>query len=277
MASGSLDYAENHTYEIEQATDNSRSAGTIGVLHRIRGNNLVSELLMQKKAHFACTIVSPTSAFRRIEKAVEIPQQVGEGVQLEQQIEIISEQFAPPVMFQPSVITNTEVNQFTAKKSHGVDELWIGEKIEFPIAAIIAVQPFWSAKTMMQSILRLKKISDGSLNPGSFEVKDVTEEGFYFLVEVEESLFNCLRNPESFEHRDSIYSTALSQGLSILRDEVRYKERNYWIEQHNLKLLYQMLKERDIPTWDDDDFKPNQVAASFHPHRVKIAQDIEQI
>ena len=157
-----------------------------------------------------------------------------------------------------------------------MDELWIGEKIEIPIAATIAVQSFWNVKTMMQSILRIKKISDGSLKPGSFEVKDVLEEGFYFLVEVEENLFNSLRNPESFEHRDSIYSMALSQGLSILKEEERYKERNYWIEQHNLKLLYHMLKERDIPTWDDDEFKPNQVAAAFHPHRVKIAQDGEQ-
>ena len=272
MTPGGLDYAEHHMHEIERTSDPSQPRDTIGILHRIRGDNLVSQLLIENRAQFACTIVSPWCAYRRVEKAIGVPQPTAEGIQLVQQLEIVTDQFSPPVMFQPSVITNTVVDRFTAKASHGLDELWIGAEITFPLAAIIAVQSFWNAKTMMQSILRLKKVSDGSLKVGSFEVKDVSEEGFYFLVEVEDHLFNNLRNPESFEHRDSIYSMALSQGLAILRGG-RYRDREYWMEQQNLKLLYQMLKERNVPTWEDDDFKPNQVAATFHPHRVKQAQD----
>ena len=271
MTPGGLDYGEGHSYEIEQIVDPARPKDTIDVRHRVRGDNLVSQLLTQNRADFACTLVSPWCAYRRIEKAVGALKETSEGIEIEQQIEIVTDQFSHPVMFQPSVITNTVVDGVTAQASHGLDGLWQGEELRMPIAAVIAVQPFWNAKTTMQSILRLKKISDGSLNPGSFEVKGVPEEGFYFRVEVEESLFESLRHPKSFKHRDSIYSMALSQGLDILHKGYR----DSWQEHHNLKLLYQMLKDKNASTWEEDGFKANQAAAAFHPHQVEIAQEDE--
>ena len=126
---------------------------------------------------------------------------------------------------------------------------------------------------MFQSILRLRRVSDGSLKHGSFEVKESTEQGFYFLVEVEEALFNGLRNPISFEHRNSIYTMALAQGLQILHE--KFNDQESWNEYQNLRLLFQMLKSKNAPTWDEEDFKPNQVAAVFHPHVVKAAQEDE--
>lgn len=274
MSPNGLDYAEAHTYEIEQTSNPEWTKDTIGVLHRVRGDNLVAELLIQGRARFACTVVAPWCAYRRVEVATTGPETIGDSVQLEQKIEIATDEFSHPVMFQPSVVTNVEIDGIIATPSHGLDELWIGEKVTFPIASTIAVQSFWNAKTTMQSILRLKRISDGSLKPGSFEVKDVPEEGFYFRVEVEESLFDSLRHPASFRHRDSIYSMALSQGLAILVSDDRFKDRESWVDQQNLKLLFQMLKERNIPTWEDgDEFKPNQVAAAFHPHVVEKEQE----
>lgn len=274
MSPNGLDYAEPHVYEIEQTRNPEWTKDTIGVLHRVRGDNLVAELLMQGRAQFACTVVAPWCAYRRVEVAATAPEDVDGSIKLEQQIQIATEQFSHPVMFQPTVIASAEIEAFTGTASHGLDELWIGEEVGFPMASTIAVQSFWNAKTTMQSILRLKRISDGSLKRGSFEVKDVPEEGFYFLVEVEAGLFDSLRHPASFQHRDSIYTMALSQGLSILHREDRFSDRESWVDQQNLKLLFQMLKERNVPTWEDgDEFKPNQVAAAFHPHVLEKEQE----
>ena len=66
---------------------------------------------------------------------------------------------------------------------------------------------------------------------------------------------------------------ALSNGLDILHR--RYRDRDSWVEQQNLKLLYQMLKDKNVATWEEDGFQANQVAAAFHPHRVKLAQEQE--
>ena len=274
MAAGCLDYADGHAYETTQVTNSTIPSDAIAVLHRITGNNLVSQLLMERQAEFSCTIVSPHCAYRRVEKAASTPRQTDEGVELQQTIQIVTDQFANPVMFQPAVITNAPVGAITAHESHGLDDLWIGQTVELPIAATIAIAPFWNAKTVFQSILRLRRVSDGSLKPGSFEVKESTEQGFYFLVEVEEGLFKGLRNPMSFEHRNSIYTMALAQGLQILHE--KFSEQETWMEYQNLRLLFQMLKSRNVPTWDDDDFKPNQVAAAFHPHVLRVDKKDEQ-
>ena len=271
MAPGGLDYTEEHVYEIEQVSDQDQPKDTIGVLHRVRGDNLVSQLISQGKADFAITVVSPTCAYRNVELGAGTPERVNGGIQLEQNIAIVTDQFRQPLMFQPAVIANSAGEQLKVNPSHGVDPLWIGVKIRLPVAAVVAVQPFLNAKSTVQSILRLKKASPGSLNPGSFEVEAVTEEGFYFQVEVAEDLFNGLRNPVSFEHRDSIYSMALAQGLDILRRD--YGNRETWQEYQHLKLLFQMLKQRSLPTWEEDGFKPNQIAATFHPHYLRVDLD----
>ena len=71
-----------------------------------------------------------------------MPIHTNEGIKLQQNIQIVTDQFAHPVMFQPSVITNAPIDTFTAQESDGLDGLWIGETVELPIAAIIAVEPF---------------------------------------------------------------------------------------------------------------------------------------
>lgn len=271
MAPGGLDYAEGHEYETKQIDEKDKNM--IGVLHQIHGENLVSKLLKEGYAEFACTIVSPWCAYRHVEKASGTLEQSDGTIQIKQQLNMSSDDFMHPVMFQPFVMTNSEVIPFTAQKSHGLDQLWMGREVRLPVAAIVALQPFWNAKTVLQSILRMKKVSDENIAPGSFEVKAVGEQGFYFLVEVEESLFNGLRNPASFEHRNSIYSVALAQGLSILNEQ--YQEPEDWAEQQNLKLLYHMFRDRGIPTWDEENFRANQAAAAFHPHVVKQAQESE--
>ena len=273
MAPGCLDYTDGNAYESKQVNDSTTPSDAIAVLHRIKGSNLVSQLLLEKRAQFCCTIVSPHCAYRRVKKATATPIQTDEGIELQQTIQVVTDEFAYPVVFQPAVITNAPVAPFAAHKSHGLDSLWVGKRVELPIAAQIAIEPFWNAKTEFQSILRLRRVSDGSLRPGSFEVKESTEQGFYFLVEVEEGLFNGLRNPISFEHRNSIYTQALAQGLQILHD--KFNDKETWTEFQNLRLLFQMLKSRNVPTCDDEDFTPNQAAAAFHPHVVKVAQEYE--
>ena len=143
-------------------------------------------MLIEQRARFACTVVSPTSAYRSVEISDAKPERRSQGIELNQQLQIVTDRFAQPVMFQPAVIAVSPIDPIAADPSHGLDQLWLGQPIEFPVAATLAVESFWNAKTVLQSILRLKRVSDGSLKPGSFEVKETVEEGFYFLVEVEE-------------------------------------------------------------------------------------------
>ncbi|MCY4541792.1 MAG: hypothetical protein OXB95_05275 [Rhodobacteraceae bacterium] len=277
LVRGGLDYGDGHQYRTKQGPQDRQNRDIVNVLHQIKGDNLVAQLVNQGKADFVCTVVAPSCAYRRVERALETPAITSDGLQTQQQIKVVTDLYAHPVNFQPSVVTNTCIEPFVAQSFHGVDRIWIGERVKLPVAALIAVEPFWSPKTIQQSILRVTKAVDGSLRRGSFEVTGVPEEGFYFRVEVEGSLFEALRKPASVSHRDSIYSMALAQGLHQLHLNDAHIGSEDWKEHQNLKLLYQMLKDRDVATWDEDDFRANQAVAAFHPHVVATIDDMDSL
>lgn len=268
MTSNGIDYAEEHSYETTQL-DPVGGKNSVRIQHRVKGKNFVSQLISDGQANFACTVVAPWCAYRRIVNATNSPSFEEEEILLQQEIELETMDFTHPVMFQPAVITSCEIKRFEAKTSHGFDKLWIGEEIEVPKAAMIAIEPFWNARNVVQSILKVKRDEDGRLRPGSFEVTESAEQGFYFLVEVAPDLYEGLLRPgKSFRHQESIYCAALSQGLDILCR--KYKDVETWNEHQNLRLLYSMLKEQNVQTWDEEDFKPNQAVAAFHPHQIDV-------
>ena len=194
------------------------------------------------------------------------------AVEVTQVLSLVSDDFAGPVMFQPVVIAAADIPPFEVAPTDGLDALWSGEAVSFPIGAMLALGPFLNAKTLVQSILRLRRSEENQLQCGSYEVTAAAEEGFYFLIDTAPDLYDALVNPQSFPHRDSILSAAFAQGLSILRDRFSANGSD-WKDYENLRLLYGMLRERDIATWEEDDFRPNQVAAVFHPHRIDMAHD----
>ena len=274
MTSNGMDYVEGHCYETTQL-DPVESQNSVRILHRVKGDNLVSQLLLDGRAIFTCTVVAPWCAYRRVVNAANGPRVEADGVVLEQEIPLADRDFTHPVMFQPTVMTTCEIESFQARPSHGFDDLWVGEQIKVPKAAMVAMEPFWNARNVVQSILRVKRDQESRLRPGSFEVTEAAEQGFYFLVEVAPDLYDGLRRPgRSFRHQESIYCAALSQGLDILHR--KYKDPVAWTEHQNLRLLYHMLKEKNAQTWDEDDFKSNQAIAAFHPHRIDVALGNEE-
>jgi len=272
LSPNGLDYIAGHSYEVKQIPHNESQKDTVVVLHRIHGSNLVAKLVNQGKANFACTIVVPSCIYRKVEFAIKMPVENEGFIQVEQEIKIKTQEYCPPLMFQPSVITLKEIKGLKATESHGLHEIWRKKKIRFPIAATIATHSFFDAETIMQSILKFKKVSDGSLKKGSFEVDLAFEQGFYFNVRVEESLYKGLLNPQSFKHRNSIYAMAFSQGLSKLQNDKECSSQDLKVvkDHHNLNILYKVLENRNLKTWLNDDFNPNQVVAEFHPHELDV-------
>lgn len=271
MVPDGIDYSNEHAFESEHDPKPGGMSDGIGILHRVRGNNLVSDLISRDTATFATTVVSPTCAYRKIMIAEGRPREIsGGGVELEQHIDIAERELSRPIWFQPTVIATKPINSLMVKGTHGLHEIWSGAAITFPVAAVIASQPFQSTRSVFESILKVQKANDSELRPGSFEVKDSLDEGFHFLIRVEPELYGALRQPACFQHQKSILIMALAQGLEILKRE--YADPDQWRNHENLFRLRQMLKDRGLPTWEDrDDFRPNQVVAEFHPHILKMA------
>ena len=277
MASGGMDYAEGHRYETKQLVNDPGDRGAVLVEHRVTGENLVTQMLKKGQAAFSCTITASSCAYRRVFVSDKTLEETQDGVVVQQRLEFVTDDFGHPIMFQPAVMVTVAIDPFEAQESHGLNGIWLGEKIQMPKAAIIATGPFWKAENEIESILKIRVAPEGKLPPGCYQVEAVPEQGFYFEVLVSPDLFEGLKQPgKSFQHRESIYAAALAQGLVRLHQE--YEKREEWSDQSNLRLLYSMLKQKNAPTWDEEDFdanRANRAVALCHPHRIDVTLGVE--
>ena len=276
MAPYNSDYSNGNAYEINDLGGIAKSTDSLRIEHVVSGDNLVTELLHDRKAEYACTVVAPWCAYRKVFK--EGPSEESMSNNRNVHIQVLSFQsqdFSHPVMFQPSIVTTEELPDFRIRSYHGLDELWEDASITIPKTAMIAIAPFYNSQDEARSILSVKKAGENELPTGCFEVSEVAEKGFYFQMLVEPSLYESLRKPgNSFKHVQSMYTFALTQGLEILSQ--KYWKAEDWNEFSNLRQLYMALKNKGITTWDDEyNFKANRVAAMFHPHCIDTSLVME--
>ncbi len=264
MADGMLDYIEGNEYKTERGNGMHKDL-SICIEHRVTGNNLVMELLLSDRAAFACTVIAPCCAYREIFISHESAKQNNGAVIQRQEIICDPKKVSDPINFRPHIVTKEEISAFRVEPRHGLDDIWEGELIKFPQAAILAIGPFLNPKHTTQSILRIKK--DDGLPHGCFEVEESSEEGFYFCVRAAPELYDSLQYPgNAIKHCNSIYAAALAQGFQILQE--KFSTDKTWKEYANLRTLYAMLKEKGLSTWDSENFSANRAVAAFHPHEV---------
>ena len=262
-----LDFELDHAYEVtahDLATDSDQKI----IQHKILGQNLVRELICTNHASFACTVVAPEYAYRRVELPVATCECDANSLSVEQQVQTSTDEYSTPVILQCYVVVTEPVDTICLKADHGVSDLWVNQSISLAKSTKIALGPFLVSQSTLQSILQIRQAEEGLLPKGCFEVEPVQEAGFYFSVSVEKSLFETLKNPrEAYEHRDSIYCFALTQGLEILNRD--YKEEETWRQHLHLRSLHKMLAAKGAQTWDEEDFKANRAVAHLKPHVIR--------
>ncbi len=269
MADGNIDYSDGNGYSVEirqgQYNDGNRC-----VRHTLIGRNLVRYLIDEQQAKFACVVSAPWCSYRAVESIGNIISFTSEEIIFEQFLSSQSDHYGNPAMFQPIVISTQELKEFHLTEEHGVHQIWIDEIVDFPKGAKIAIGPFYRSASLVVSILQVR--IDSSLPYGCFEVREDTEQGFYFRVNCSEDLFKSLKNPgKSISHRDSIYCFALSQGLGILKES--YADEDKWSKYENLRFLYQHLSDIGADTWDQEGFSPNRSVAIWIPHKIDPMED----
>ena len=237
---------------------------------KLTGKNLVRDLILDQKARFACLIDSPWCAYRGVDYGnPDLLRSEENQLSFIQHINVESTDYSSPVFLHTFVVTTEDVQLDELLEKHGVTDLWLSATAIMPKGSKIAIGPYFTSEPTTTSILRITKAKEGSLVTGSFRVSDVPEEGFYFRVDVEATLFHQLRNAtESLLHCNSIYCFALSQGFDILRD--RYSKKDEWNEHLYLRQLRKVLKNAGALMWEDENFDSNQAVAKILPHQIQI-------
>lgn len=268
LSAATLNYREGCKYSAEHRRTPDQ---TCTVTHTVRGEQcLVRELLLNRNAVAMCTVVAPWAMYRGTFPAEREPTRQSEGeVRVVQEISFRTPEFEPPIKMQPAIVVVDPPAPIVLGEEHGVHEVWYDAEIVFEKGAILTDHPWWE-NLLGESIFKVTKATESdNYVQGSYEVEPVSDKGFYFHMRVSPELYDVMHHPGSpatNAHVHSLYTAALAEGLGMLRDQYQHPEN--WRQYTNLRSLHTHLKQKNLHTWDEEGFSPNQSAAGLAPHVI---------
>ena len=256
-------------------------SGIVSVRHVILGDNLISHLLSDGKAKFACVVCAPSTMYRTLEVSSTPPDSKNEdgkpALEVAQEVGLEDSHVAAPPMFRPIVIAAEEIRQVVDADATGLNSIYSGREVHFPQGSIIASAGWMQLGGGGEEMLVLH--DDKSLKEGMIHVVGDTSHGYRFIVKAASGLYREIRRSGKSrkDHRDSVLTHALSAGLQLLANEygrdAEEDESNSWKQYPNLRLLSDWLREKGQPTWCDDGFSADKAATALKPHFIPVESD----
>jgi len=259
-----FDYIKETTYEVNQV-DSDNKSNSIIFEHKLTGNNLISKLLQNNEAKFITTVVLKSSMYR--ETTDNILEKIS-SIHIKQKIQLKTT-FETQSFFSAIVYTGDDKEVILNSSEMGLDKFWDGATIELKKGAILARAGWRELENTASDLLTIKK--DDTLEYG-FDVSVISEEGGRFIARVEANLYDKIKQlPKNDSHLRSIVIHMLCVGFMDLAKEFKDDDS----ELTNFKGIKLELKNKDIKTWEDDEFNPNKVACYFLKHNIKLENDYE--
>jgi hypothetical protein len=252
-----------------------KSGDDANIVHNLQGENLVSSLLRQGRAKFACVVCVPSTMYRTL---AIFDGKFGGGekggqpfIEARQRVPLADSLLSSPPFFRSLVVAAEEISR-TVGEGDGLHKAYHGKNIVFPEGAILAAAD-WMELGGAGSLLVLRQ--DENLAEKTIRVDEDTQQGYRFIVRVPVELFRQLKIcPQSRRaHRDSIFTHALSRGLEILvrhygPDSSSGEESGNWEEYANLRWLQSELKSKDYADWTEEGFCPEEAATLLRGHEI---------
>lgn len=183
LAEGKLDYG-SYRYTPEVALEGDK----VEVSHeQLDGANLVHELVAQGKAQYACEIISPSTAYRKL---FCLPVNGGD----KQVLDIPDGEVARTRIYaRPLVISNCE-GEFVGAEKHGLHHLLVGRKFLLQKGTIIADGGYYVIERAIGHIFYLRKDKDlKDKGAYSLEIEREEGEGFYFRIRMNPALYDSFK------------------------------------------------------------------------------------
>lgn len=259
-----FDYIKEITYEVNQV-DSDNKSNSITFEHKLTGNSLISQLLQNNEAKFITTVVLKSSMYR--ETIDNILEKIS-SIHIKQKIQLKTT-FETQSFFSAIVYIGDDKELTLNSSQMGLDEFWDGATIKLKKGAILAKVGWRELENTASDLLTIKK--DAAIKYG-FDVSVISEEGGRFIASVEPNLYDKIKQlPKNDSHLRSIVIHMLCVGFMNLAKD--YKDDDS--ELTNFKGIKLELNNKDIKTWEDDEFNPNQVACYFLKHNIKLENDNE--
>jgi len=234
------------SYEVETNVNVNSNGFSTHLRHAISGAPFLEELIRDQRARFGCLTSVPQTGYRKLHLSEDE----------NQDIFLSAMQISEPPKFRPLLVCIEEMrHQFSS--DDGVAEIWQGQRVHIPKGAQLARRNYFQPEVSLTSLLKIDR--DTELDNGSFIVKGSAESGFRFDVFVAEDVYDYLQNPSIRSVRRNIVIHMMSRALEILANE----HQEDWDKYPNLQTLRQVLVDKKLQTWDDEDFHPEHVATQL--------------
>lgn len=253
---------ENGVYSV--ICDNKERGKSFSLEHEVERVPLIEKWISEDRLIFVCAVASPRSMYRVLHKAHSS----------KQSIEWKLEDLGDFPMFTPMMVARHEIKHVADSKADGLSRIWDGKELTLPRGARVAVGPTFRFQSGINELLDFNLCPD--LEDGRFRIEPSSEDGFKFKVYLATDLYNYLRYRRKEPAGVNVMVHIVSAALACLRHDYRLDNgEEGWQSFPNLVGLANMLEEKKLPHWTDDDFKPEVVATGLYPHKLPMESVVQ--
>lgn len=266
LSPDSIDYSDECAYGAEAAR--SSNSSSVSVSHRLDGGGLVSQLVKNGQAAFACIVSLPATMYRRVEVADSTDLAHVQTIDYSQSGYGQDTVSMDSPMFRPVVLTTEKVEQQSVARDRLAFH-WAGAGIVIPKGSIIAYDEWQRFGGSEGGLFEVEE--DPNLADGQMRVQEETNNGYRFRIFVGARLYESIKESvpgaRHYEHRNSVLTHALSIAFNILKQDLNLAEDKAWKEHVNLRLIAEKLEQAGQRHWSDgEDFDPEVAATALYPH-----------
>lgn len=227
------------------------------LLHQVTGAPLIERWLDAGKVEYVCTVAAPRSMYRQLHKS-DTPEQL---------VAWQRDDLGEFPMFTPMIVAREVISHTAVAKSDGLNPIWDGRELILPKGSRIAVGPTFKFRSGIAGILEF--MPDESLPPGQFYVQGSTQDGFKFKVHLAANLNQHLKYHRDDPAGRNIMVHIVSAALGILqRDWSEDDGEEGWQSFRNLSGLSDLLQQKQIPHWSEEEFQQEKAATILYPHII---------
>ena len=259
LETGNSSY-ENGIYSV--VCEDNKPGESFLLRHSVQNAPLLQKWAESKRLTFVCTVASPRSMYRTLQVSL-VPEHL---------VKWDTTDLGEHPMFTPILVTRDEIAHVVDAETDGLNRIWHGKELFLPKGARVAVGPTFKFQSGISGLLDFNL--DENLAPGQFRVEDSSEDGFKFKVHLATDLHEHLHSHRQELVGRNIMAHIVSAALGILkRNYTTDNEEEGWKSSHNLLGLAELLEEKGLGHWADDEFRPEQAATCLYPHKLPGGND----
>ena len=252
LESGNLSFPEGR-YLLDFHPGSDRSSWVI--THRIEGAPLISGLLEEQKAQYACIVSSPISSYRETHTSRSPRHEVRWN----------ADDLGEAPLFTPVILCSEARTIALSAARDGVHLIWDNQTVTLQKGSRLALG---SVIQLESSILHLLSFhEDARLDEGQFGVERETEP-FRFRVNLHPALHRFLQFPGSNVHHNLMTHIVTACLARLQRDDAEDDGDSGWRSHRNLIALADYLQHKGLDHWSDENFSPEKVATALYPIRL---------